>query len=397
MQRLTTILCELLGMCPLKWNPLKERFEMCHVRYIYSTLLSLLLTIIDPISILFLLDFFGAFHNATILTYVCLLDYFTSFTAFLSIHAAQAHSPQTLVILCNEVRRFYLAIDSQHRRQTLKRFARNRSILSFLIAGIVMGTNVLCINYLAKKPTTLLALAASILASLPTLAVTLILVIYNSTMYLTLETFQQINRRLQTVMDALQEIVDQDDLKHLYHRHHSLVADDKARGSRVRNFRKLKNFCDIAEQIDALAISHKDTLDFLRNFNSHYGLVMLVFVLNVFCSIVSQAFFCYMNVAVVIGKVNGEEDGVRVDLQFSGGSVVYALMATVQMLFVVEATSAVIDVGRVTGLKLHQVVAANLDERLEQSVRSNGFWFIFIQCVLFCRSNSSPSRYWSRR
>lgn len=354
---------------------------MCHVRYIYSALLSLLLTIIDPLSILFLLHSFGAFNNATILTWVSLLDYLTSFLAVLTIHLAHVHSPRKLVDMCNEWRRLYLAIDSDHRRRALWRFATRRSVLSLAMAVTVMSANVFCINYLTKtKDTSAIIVVASVVASLPTLSITLVLVIYNTTMHLVLETFQQINRRLQALMNALEYIEETP--------HHPPSGQDqqqqqqlgKGEGDasssscwvRVRNFRKLKNFCDISDQIDALAILHKNAFEFTRTFNRHYGLVMLVFVLNVFCAIVSQAFFLYMNVANLIGRYNGAKDAAsRVDLQFSAGSVFYALMVTVQMWFVVEATSAVIDIGRSTGLQLHQAVSSGFDERLEQSVRSH--------------------------
>lgn len=142
-----THLCQVLGMCPIKWNPRRERFELCYVRYIYSALMTLVLTIIDPISYIFLLSSFCVFDNASIQLYVSLLNYFTSYLALLTIHLAQSHSPLKLVNLCNEWRSLYFAIECDRKRLALQRFAMKRCILSFIMASVVVSAYVYFINF----------------------------------------------------------------------------------------------------------------------------------------------------------------------------------------------------------------------------------------------------------
>lgn len=355
MQRnLMTFFFDALGICPLKWNPKWERFELCYVRYIYSVLLSLLLFLIDPICIVFVLDFLKAFDNVTLLTYVSFAEYLISYLVIMAIYFTQNWSPRLMVQMSNKCRSLYLAIDLD-RRIPLDGFVAKRNVLSLFIGVIGLSVNVFCLNFLTETISPVLVVLASCVGSLPAVIITLFLVIYNTTLYVVLENFRQINLRLQALMNTLKGLVDQD--------------ADKPKG-RVGDFRKLRSFCDISDQIDALAIFHKDIFNFLANFTSHCSGAMLMFALNVFCAIVSQAFFFYVNLAVMIrGSSNPTTSAVSIDLQFTGG-LFYALMNATQLLFVIEATSAVIDTARSTGVQLHQVISASFDERLGRSVSS---------------------------
>lgn len=367
-KNLMTFLFDALGLCPLKWNPKWERFEMCHVRYIYSLLLSLLLCVIEPICIIYVLDFLKAFDNVTLLTYVSLAEYFISYLVNLAVYITQNWSPYRVVQVCNKCRSLYLAIDLD-RRKVLDGFVAKRNILSLFIGLLGLFANVFCLNFLTATPSPPLVVLASCVASLAAIIITLFLVIYNTTMYVFLESFRQINCRLQALMNTLKGLVDQE-----------LRLQPKGR---VGDFRKLRSFCDISDQIDALAIFHKDIFNFLANFTSHCSGAMLMFALNVFCAIVSQAFFFYVNLAGLIrGSSNTPTtNAVSIDLQFTGG-LFYALMNATQLLFVIEATSAVIDTARSTGVQLHQVISASFDERLGRSVSSQ----LNIRCYKYCVS-----------
>lgn len=362
MKKQMSFFCGLFGMCPLKWNPHRELFQVSRNRFIYSTLLTIIMAVVDPLSFVLLMNSFNVFDNASTQTYAYLVDYCSSYLALLVIHVAQSRDPCRLAKLCNEWRRLYMSIDQNGRRRALNRFAKNRAALSMVLAGLCMASYIYCINFLTDKPITLLTALGSLIASLPTVIVTLFLVIYNTTMYMVFEAVQQISRQLQSHMDTLHIVPQTTPCEH------SSLSEEAGRQQRLRGFRSLKHFCDITEKIDALAVAHKDIFEFVRSFNRTYGLAMLVFLVNVFCAVVSQTFFFYFNVAVSVRRNSAYEGGETVLVQFTSGNVFYAFLVTVQMFLVIQATSAVIGMARNVSLQLHQVVSPVFDARLKQSV-----------------------------
>lgn len=347
-------ICFLFGFGPVRWNAEEEKFEFCPVRHVYAVTLTVVLLVLDPISIAYLLNYLNVFENFDLLTTVSLLEYFFSYFVLISIMISQNCSPtKGVVYIANHSHHLFSNLD-RTRQKKLRRYIGRRILLGLLVAIWSVFMNVFCLNYLTDEPSPLLVVLASCVASSAAITMTLFVVAYNSIMYILAENFQQINSELQRVMNTLRLLVD--------------------RNEKVGKFRKLKNFCDISDQIDALAIFHRDIFNFLRHFNSHYGSAMLIFTINVFVAIVSQAFFFYVNIAGVIRTASTTaaaptaiHEKVTLDLQFTG-AIVYALMGGIQLLFVIQATAWVIDIARSTGVELHQVISKYFDERLEKSV-----------------------------
>lgn len=180
--------------------------------------------------------------------------------------------------------------------------------------------------------------------SVPVTILTTFVSLYYGGMLMVIEKFKHLNRRLVAVIDQLDDVVD--------------IYDDKRRSY------KITKSCELSDALDALSIEHDEICRFAVNFNELGSLQMLAFILNAFLSIVSQAFFSYVNIVMSMRR----NESFHVNLI---GGMAYAIVNAVLLFVIVNATSEAINRAKATGVLLHKVVAGCLDIRLERSVSTH--------------------------
>lgn len=276
----------------MRWNGLRgqmERFGACHL---YSIALTGGLAVVNPVAIVYVLDYLQMFDPVSLLTYVSLSEYFIAHLTGLAIMCAQngmGGRTNKLLALYNEAAQFYqLATRSGLEGGWIgRRIGRMNAAMVVLSSASIM-VNVFCLNFLKPIRAPLPIIVCSCIGSFPAPVMAVFSLLFGGAMQVIGENFRQINRDLCRVMQEVKEMGQ----------------------TTARHCVRIQRYCDLADAIDRLAGQHKSLAEYTLRFSGYYAIPMLFVVLNAFFSVVAQAFFFYMNVALLIrGRTGNDMDG----------------------------------------------------------------------------------------
>lgn len=340
------ILNRITGIGPYRIDSKSNRIRISLFSYVYSCFYLACAIVALPFSGVDILFFNSNYEKINVSTFVNIIEFFLSYITVVVIMSVQNLRPLKLAKCLNEGWKILGGFSNNQRSKLIKiNFIVN--LLVLVPTLLAFGLNIHNLNFIIKPFSPPIIIIDTIITSTPALTITLFVIIYNGVMMVISEKLEVINHQINIVL------------------HKAKAQCDS---------RKKPQLIILSVELDNLANEYVLICHFAKHFQKAHSLQILCIITNIFYGLISQVFFFYVTIAIQFrgdktAPYNNYMTGNFNDKSlFLFGGIMYGLMNTMHMAFVIMTPSRIVKKAQLTVTMLHDIDVHHLDLRWRESV-----------------------------